>query len=193
MRVQLLTALDRLGDDYLRDTTALKYLLCPIFAKNAAQQATFYELFDNYLLEIQRPLPKPPPPIKWYHKIPKWAYGLFALGLVALLAYGIYKFVEKRPKPDVRFQSVAALKVGDTLRAINQSQHIPQEAEMLWELLNTDGKVEKQVTLERENDWTFPILSAGPQPNKLLRLTLIDAPDDSVSVSYTHLTLPTKA
>lgn len=173
MRVQMLQALDKLGANYLEDTVSLKYLLCPIFAKNAAQQATFYELFDNYLSEIQAPLPEPPPPIKWFQKIPKWVYGVLLLCLASLLTYGIYKWFEEDPDPIIFFQSPSNVRVGDTLKIVNQSQHIGQEELMLWELLDQEGNIERRDTLEREYNWVYSIDSAGSTPDKVLKLTLL--------------------
>jgi hypothetical protein len=101
--------LDRIGPS--ATPANLKTLLCPIFAVNAAQQARFYEVFDEVfpIFHAVAPAVKPagpeaqlappPPPLTWRERLAKrsWLFLAGALAVCGLIAAGIYHFQEVTP------------------------------------------------------------------------------------------------
>ena len=176
MRIQMLQVLDRMGKDYLQNTTELKFLLGPVIAKNVEQQEQFYDLFDNYLEEIQQPLPQPPPPLPWYLKIPRWLWVILALLPLVVISYLIYTNLPG-PDPIIHFKQEHSEKdpriitMGDTAHFMNHCTNLSPDHQLHWEIINKDNTIFRDTLLN--DSWHVPINKVGNSPNKRIKLSLL--------------------
>lgn len=172
MRLRLLKTLGGPGKRFLHDSRQLKYILCPVVAKSAAEQQKFYELFDRFHkdvlsedLEIMEEKEVP-----FWDRMPKWLmWLLITFPVVVLIGYGLYKvLVVPEPAEQGIYAEASTAAIGDTVLFRNLA---PQEDTLTknfyWSLVD-DLTGETALEDSASFHWQFEV----PQPGKNYRKTV---------------------
>jgi len=121
-RLRVVQLLDTMGNECIENPQKLRLLLAPILARSAAEQAKFYEVFNQWM-----PLPHSSDDSKSSDESTKgnrrrW---LFAALLFALSALGVWYFT-RPPVPPVQAEVVAPNTIPDTTTLAAKPDSIPK-------------------------------------------------------------------
>lgn len=153
----------------------LKYRLAPILAQSAEEQQLIYDLYDQFIKDIQeRPLATPPRKLQWWETIPAWVLILTGLLLFTAVVTPIAMYVigSNKPALKVYFEHLPVVKLGDTVHFENLSAHFDTSSCVFsWYLIDPKtGKAEAE-QLEGEGfHWNLIIDSIGADHQKEVHL-----------------------
>ncbi len=107
------------GKACLHDPKRLCYLLAPVLAKSAAEQALFYEVFEKYWADVMPEVVPEPEPVKrrgvWGF-LKKWWWVGVIVGLGGIFWKISFKDVERvLPKTEKEIPVYISFTAGDTL------------------------------------------------------------------------------
>ena len=187
-RLRVLRLLDGLGTANLRQPEKLKTLLSPIIAHSKADQERFYELFDRYWEEVNRPweMPPLPEPESWVKRFPGWLRWLMPVLMIAGLGWGIWKLAEitNGPKPKIFFKHPPTVRLGDTIHFENLSENI-DSAGLRWEIVEPGDSLPELVDSQSFH-LDFVVKNAGKNPSREVRLTSLNTLDDETGLPVSH-------
>lgn len=176
----------------LHEPAQLKMLLAPVLARSAAEQAKFYELFDQYYSEITQPLTslnEQDEKKEW--DIPSWLRWLFVIILLGLMAYSFYRFYEKEETTNslaVFIDGVPYASAGDTVTFHNRSKYTGDSTELRWEWQYYDVVSQQTEFVDTSQfNWQFvvpPIQDTNY--HKEIRLAVYHPEEDSLYYAYSH-------
>lgn len=172
MRLRLLKTLGGPGKRFLHDSKQLKYILCPVVAKSAAEQLKFYELFDRFHKDVLSEELEiiEEKEIAFWERMPKWLmWILITLPVMVLIGYGLFKVLTVVPPPERGIRAdVSAAAIGDTVTFLNLAP--PEDTltqNLYWSLLD-DETGETAMEDSSSFHWQFEV----PQPGKNYRKTV---------------------
>jgi formylglycine-generating enzyme required for sulfatase activity len=179
-RVRAWRVLSGIGRDAaLRDPADLKFLLAPVFARNAEEQQRFYEVFDRYVRQIKQPLPSEPPPSGLREKIRTISIGArrraaavaaAVLAVLLVLAWAGYTrrdLLRLDPLPTPEFEMGRAV-AGDTVVCRNRTEAagIRQDAlRYTWTLFRIAGS-DTTVAQQGGGDTAWQFVAPAPRPGE---------------------------
>ncbi|RMG78909.1 MAG: PKD domain-containing protein, partial [Bacteroidetes bacterium] len=167
-RINLLKVLQSTGSHLVDRPEDLKYVLCPLIAQNAAEQARFYVLFDRFIEESRVEIETQ----KWWERIPPYAWILAA----ALFLGGLGWWLGSRfpgngeTSPALFIGHPGTVAVGDTVVFQNILQNLDSaHLSVRWEILHP-----QKDTIEHldTTHWhlTYVVPPPGEIPQKRVRL-----------------------
>lgn len=151
------------GAEYIGRFGEMKYLLAPFVASRPEEQRNFYAFWDRYVVDLEREWKGEHEEAVEANPALSGGWRWLLLPLLALLAYGAYKFFNPGPpppkgehyaikigfsgaKPDSSYAEFNRLVEGDTLRLLNRTQGKLRGADSTgfeWRVENLQtGKVE---------------------------------------------------
>lgn len=154
-RVRLLRVLAGPGKLYLNQPQRLKYLLCPVVARTAAEQNLFYELFDKWWSEMSAPLDEKPLAKKGF----PWKWLIAAL-LLIVIAYKIIPIIITwlgHPPLEEVIETTVGQSVGDTFSFVHPAGIKYKYANQLqyeWQLVD-DQSNRVEITGNSPFQWSF--------------------------------------
>lgn len=157
-RLRALQVLNGPAKGYLNEPELLKKLLAPALVRNAAEQEKFYEIFDLYFKEVNRPLEHKEEVLP--QRKPWWIPWLIMVTVVGLLAYMPY-LMKDRISPSsqlsVYIEGPTYASIGDTVSYLNLSEYRGDSSELkfLWEY-GTPGQKAELLDSTHFN-WSFAI------------------------------------
>lgn len=122
-RTRALRVLASAGKAYVDEPQRLRWLLAPILTRTAAEQAQFYQIFDQYWAALQASPTLPMPPAETPRR-PFWRWLPVLLLAAAIIGWFVY-IPDPPPVLAVNFSiqpDTAALHVGDSLRLRNTTE-----------------------------------------------------------------------
>ncbi|MEM9834938.1 MAG: SUMF1/EgtB/PvdO family nonheme iron enzyme [Bacteroidota bacterium] len=173
---QLRRVLDREAASYLGRFDELKYLLAPYLATSAAEQARFYELWDDFVAECEREAQPETintvaalatEPVPWYVRHRNWILTTVVLALLMGLLY-VY-FIEPSPTATARVTILPSTDrhtvEGEPLILFNGtpiSKKPEDSLQFRWEIKDALLDSVLFTTADFEPDWRVP-LGSGRQ------------------------------
>ncbi len=151
-RLRVVQLLDTMGKECLDNPHKLRLLLAPILARSAAEQAKFYQVFDQWMPESEA---KSPPDYKRKKRILK--FGLVAIILIVFCTICIWYFW---PKPQVELteaQFLDAIQKKPSEELIRQYiQKYPGGSSLIEEEILKPQLPIKQLQLAKEQEIPRP-------------------------------------
>ena len=190
-RLRALHVLGGPGKTYLREPEQLKALLAPVLVRSEAEQLKFYEIFDQYYLEVSAPLELEKTPIREND----WWRWLLILPLLAGLWYAYYALTQHRPQQEklsVYIDGPAFGAAGDTVLLKNLSRYSGDSSELSWRWSYVNLATQKEEVFDTQQfDWPLivPALDSGSY-RKEIRLAVHHPKEDTVyqaTLSFTVL------
>ncbi len=175
-RLRVFRVVEGFGKDNLQAPEKLKYLLCPIIAQGQADQEKFYELFDQYWVQMEEPWEMPieaKKPIRPVRNLDWLKWLVLALAVVGL-AYMGYMTYRTVPDPmSVHFTHPSRVAMGETVRFENNSANFDSLSTFRWEISDAEsGEVE---FIETDSfHLHYEINQAGNTPFKKVKLISIN-------------------
>ena len=179
----------------IKELDQLKYVLAPILARSAAEQETFYNIWEQYYEELKAPLQRSQsqsfpdgstPLSNWV----KWPLRILGATITAFFFY--YIFQPQPPVPKINFQHQSIVKVGDTIRTNNISEIKDSlNFKFLWELVDAENG-ETEHSDSSNYHWQFVLKERGNSPNKKIRLSAREIKTDSFYTVEKTLTISCK-
>ncbi|MBI5914447.1 MAG: PKD domain-containing protein, partial [Bacteroidetes bacterium] len=186
-RLQVLKVLESTGQLNLKSPEKLKFLLCPVLVEGRAEQERFYELFDRYWEELQRPWEMPTTEAGGQKHWPDWLRWLLVVLVLGGLAWAAIKLLQKENPPALKvyFKHSPQVAVGDTIHFQNLSENIDSSA-LRWDIVDpATGQTE--LVDSQSFDLDFVVKNAGESPDREVRLTCFKSIDPKTSQPVSHV------
>ncbi|MBC7777621.1 MAG: SUMF1/EgtB/PvdO family nonheme iron enzyme [Phycisphaerae bacterium] len=149
-RLRVVQLLDAMGSECLDHPNKLRLLLAPILARSAAEQAKFYEVFDQWM---------PKPEIKLgddFKSSPNLTRPwLIAVCLVVLAALAIWYFTRPESTPTLPKEEITQNTTPDSTITAEKPTELPQEKPTEQEILKPQLPI-KELLLAKEQETPRP-------------------------------------
>ncbi|MBK9014989.1 MAG: hypothetical protein IPM82_13460 [Saprospiraceae bacterium] len=183
----MLKVLESTGQSNLKSPEKLKFLLAPVLVQGRAEQERFYEIFDRYWEEVQRPWEMPVTEVEVEKRRPNWLRWLLVALVLGGLIWAAIKLGQKEnpPAPKVYFEHPPEVTLGDTIHFTNLSANIDSSA-LLWEIVNT-ATGQTELVDSQSFDLNFVVNKAGENPDREVRLTCLKSLDPKTNQPVSHV------
>ena len=184
--------MDVAGIRNLKTPEKLKFILAPIIATSASEQEQFYQIFESYLSDIQKPYvdeTKEESPIKWWERLPKWVWAVLPVLLILLSGiYGISTFFQKGKDLKAFFNHPPTVALGDSLSFQNLSENTDDLCSYQWEVFDELDTLRQQAELIDTESVDLKILidKIEGSPQKMVRLTVQHQENGQEHVHESH-------
>lgn len=146
------------GKDCLLEPQRLRYLLAPVLAKSAAEQALFYEVFEKYWADVMPEQVPEPEPVKqrgvWGFLKKWWWMGGILAGVVAVAVVGWFFYTP--PLPEIKLGASYLLSetvtAGDTIDIAHNWEDSLQHS-IQWEVRDAATDSIEYVDTARNIRW----------------------------------------
>lgn len=156
-RLRALRILGGPAKAYLEDPAALKQLLAPVLVRSEAEQLKFYEIFDQYYLDISGPWA--PPVLEGDG--PEWWKWLLLLPMLALLFYAYYALTQQEVGQEqltVYIDGPDYGIPGDTVRFENKTNFPDERGQWRWRWSYIDVASQREEAFDTSAlNWAFVV------------------------------------
>ncbi len=195
-RLRVQRALHAHGREYVERPEGLKYVLAPLLARSAAEQALFYDIFEKYYAEIRQA----PDWQALHHETTVRDDGarvfraLLALALLTLGGWWLTRSGAAAPAdretppaerhPTARLAPPAPLRLGDTLRYRNLAEADNDTAvfRYSWAWQDENGGARRGLDTG-SYELSYPLDSVFSDTNKVLELTVTNRRTGAATVA----------
>ncbi|MBK8567368.1 MAG: SUMF1/EgtB/PvdO family nonheme iron enzyme [Saprospiraceae bacterium] len=186
-RLRVLRVLESTGQSNLKSPEKLKFLLGPVLVQGRAEQERFYELFDRYWEELQRPWEMPAAEVGVEKRWPNWLRWLFSALALVFFIWQIIEFCfrEYTLVPHVYFEHPLNVTLGDTIHFTNRSENLDSSA-LLWEIVNT-ATGQPELVDSQSFDLHYLVKNAGENQDRQVQLTSLNATDPKTGKPVSHV------
>ncbi|MEM9929209.1 MAG: hypothetical protein AAF840_05290, partial [Bacteroidota bacterium] len=186
---QLRRVLHEQGSDYVGRFSELKYALAPYIATNANEQRRFYQLWEDYLKELEHKLEEPETKTS-KEDVRRGNYiTILLLGLVAaLIGWYLFNILTKPDLPEhspilVELQQDAEARAGQPLQVRNATllEQAYDSTHFTWQFLDGEsGRVLAEADSVFQYDFTVPDSMAGRRLEVVLSIAAQTERQDSI-------------
>lgn len=156
-RLRALRILGGPAKAYLDQPAQLKQLLAPVLVRSEAEQLKFYEIFDQYYLEMSSPWE---PPALDEEKVEWWKW-LFLLPMLAILFYAYYALTQHEVGQEeltVYIEGPKSGIPGDTVRFENKTSFPDERGQWKWRWSYIDiASQQEELSDTSSQNWEFII------------------------------------
>jgi len=157
-RLRALQVLNGPAKGYLDQPELLKKLLAPALVRSATEQEKFYETFDLYFKEVNRPIEQKEAIQKQTSF--KWLPWLLMALVVGSLVYAAYRIQGTTPPSSdlsIYIEGPTYASVDDTVQYLNLSKYTGDSSELKWQWeYGTPGQ-DAELSDSTQFNWTFVV------------------------------------
>ncbi len=156
-RLRALRILGGPAKAYLNEPARLKQLLAPVLVRSESEQLKFYEIFDQYYLEVSSPWTPPElesDPIEWW----KWLFVIPALAILFYAYYALTQHEVGQEQLTVYIEGPDYGIPGDTVRFENKTSFPDERGDWRWRWSYIDVASQSEEAFDTSSlNWEFVV------------------------------------